>query len=561
MPRLPPFAAAAAPLLLVVALTWPLALNLGDWHMVTAWGDSHVWILDWTFRHLARGEPGAVVAQTAEAGFPTPRDLRGLGGASLLIYAPLRLLLSPLAAGTLAHLLVFPLTGLVTYGALGRLTPADPWTRAAAATAYAVGPTVLSTLGMGEISNTQAWVLPAFLWVAAQVAPLEPERAPRWALAPLAALVGLLGGLSSPYYTLALPLLCLGWGLVSLKRRRVLAPLALGLCLGLGMVPVAAFYGGGAAGGTDSLVNPAPRSLKGEPTGQPLPGPPPVATPDSLVWPQPPATLSPYESTHVSYLGLPLLLGAAFLARRRSQGRGLGLALLVGGVILSLGPWLAIGGHYLSLAGRALPLPVLALEALHYPTRQGGLYFRYAVVAELGLVLLVAAGLAGRRHAPALAWALALLHAADSVRATMPRWPLRVEPVADLEILRAMAPPGSDGIAPDVMAADGAVLELPLQGPTDGLMGQASVLRALFHRRPTTGLLRDVQPHEHTARALLDAARRDPRGLGPALSEAGFRYVLLPRELSRFSRPDEKTLRRLLGEPWHDGELIVWKLW
>lgn len=104
------------------------------------------------------------------------------------------------------------------------------------------------------------------------------------------------------------------------------------------------------------------------------------------------------------------------------------------------------------------------------------------------------------------------------------------------------------------------MLELPLQGPTDGHMGQASVLRALFHRRPTTGLLRDVQPHEHEARVILDRARRDPAGLGPALRAAGFRYVLLPRELARFSRPDEPTLRLLLGEPWHDGELVVWEV-
>lgn len=560
MARLPPLAAALAPLLLVLALTWPLALHLGQWHMVTAWGDSHVWILDWSFRHLARGEPQALWGQTAEAGFPTARDLRGLGGAALLLYAPLRLLLSPLAAGTLAHLLVFPLTGLVSYGALRRLTATEPWTAAAAASAFAVGPTVLSTLGMGEISNTQAWVLPAFLWVAAQVAPLEPDRRPRWVLAPLAALVGLLGGLSSPYYTLALPLIGLGWGLASLARRRLWAPLALGLCLGLGMLPVAAFYGGGAAGGTDSLVNPAPRALRGAPGGQALPHPPPVATPEALVWPARPATLSPYEATHQSYLGLPLLLAAALLARRRARGRALGLALLAGGVLLALGPWLAAGGRYLAVAGQAVPLPVLLLEALRYPTREGGLYFRYAVVGELGLALLLAAGLAGRRHAAALAWAVALVHAADSVRATMPRWPLRVEPVADLDALREMAPACSDGLAPDVMSADGAVLELPLQGPTDGLMGQASVLRALFHRRPTTGLLRDVQPHEHTARPLLDAARRDPRGLGPALSQAGFAYVLLPRELARFSRPDEATLRQLLGEPWHDGELVIWRL-
>jgi len=552
---LPALAAALAPLLVVVGLSWPLVLHLGSWHMVTAWGDSHVWVMDWAARHLLQ-DPGALLGKTAEAGYPVPRDLRAVGGAALLLYLPLRLVLSPLAAGTLVHLLVFPVTALFTYAALGRLSRAGPWTRAALAAAFALGPTVLSTLGMGEISNTQAWVLPAFLLAADACCPLDTGRPLRPLRAGQVALVGLLGGLSSPYYTLALPLLAGGWALAAVLRRR--AWLAGGLvvvALGLGMLPVGAYYGGGAAGGTDSLVNPAPRALQGSPVGPALPSPPPVATPDALLWARPKATLSPYEAVHVSYLGLPLLL-AGLLAGRREAGRNLGAALLLTGLLLSLGPWLALGGRYLDLGGRPLALPVRLLEAVGYPTRQGGLYFRYAVVAELGLVVLVAAGLAGRRRAALFAWGLLLLQTGDAVRATMPRWPLQVEPVADQAALEAMAPPPGSG----VMAADGAVLELPLQGPTDGLFGQASVLRALFHRRPTTGLLRDVRLHERGVRPILDRARRDPAHLAEDLRAAGFRYVLLPRELARFSQPDEASLRRLLGPPGQDGELLIWDL-
>ncbi|NOY27274.1 MAG: hypothetical protein GXP62_15510, partial [Oligoflexia bacterium] len=247
---LPGLAAALAPLMLVVALTWPLVLHLGRWHMLTAWGDSHIWVLDWSLRHLLQGDPAALIHKTAEAGYPVPRNMRSVGGAALLVYAPLRLLLSPLAAGTLTHLLIFSLTGLVSYAALGVTTQASPWTRAGTATAYAVGPTVISTLGMGEISNTQAWVLPAFLWVAATCCPLDPARPVRVGRAVLALFVGLIGGLSSPYYTLALPLIACGWALVAVVRRRLgglLPGLALVAALGLGMLPVAAYYGGGAA--------------------------------------------------------------------------------------------------------------------------------------------------------------------------------------------------------------------------------------------------------------------------------------------------------------------------
>ncbi len=524
-----------------MGLSWPLALHLGQWHMVTAWGDSHIWVMEWTLRHLLDGRPQALLQPTLEAGFPVARDLRSVGGAALLIYSPLRLLLSPLAAGTLTHLLVLPATSLLTHGALGALTRASPWTRAALASAYAVGPTVLSTLGMGEISNTQAWVLPAFLWAAHSMLPLDRSTV-RLKRAPLVALVGLLGGLSSPYLGLALPLVAAGWVLAA---RRLLPGGVLLLALFLGLLPVGAWFGGSGSG-RDSLVAPAPRALHEAPRGQALPQPPPVATPDSLLLGTAQGPRSPYEPTHVSYLGLPLLLAALLVGRKER----LGLALFIGGVVLSLGPWLAVSGRYIQVLGGAFSLPVRLIELLGYPTRQGGLYFRYAILAELGLVLMLATGLAGRRYGALFAWGLAIVHGADSVRDTMPRWPLRVEPVAGIEALRAMA-----GEAP------GAVLELPLQGPTDGHFGQAGVLRALFHKRPTSSLLRDVRPHEDAAREVLNKARLEPDRLGERLREAGFAYVVLPAELARFSVPDEAVLRRLLGEPWaEEGGLMVWKL-
>lgn len=546
-PALQAFAFAS---LVVLALAWPLPLHLGQWHMLTAWGDSHIWVMEWTLRHLLALDPGGLVRPTDDAGYPVPRDLRSVGGAALLLYAPLRLLLDPLAAGTLTHLFVLPASATITALAMGALLPdSRPALRAPLAVAYALGPTVLSTLGMGEISNTQAWVLPAFLWACQAAFPFGgPDRPAR---APWIALVALLGGLSSPYLGLALPLLGLGWALL---RRRLGGAALLLLCLLIGLLPVRAWFGG-AGSGKDSLVAPAPRAQQGPPAGRALPHPPPVATPDSLLFGLTPPPRSPYEPTHISYLGLPLLLAALILGRRQR----LGLVLFSGGVTLALGPWLAVDGRYPSLAGHALPLPVAALEALGYPTRQGGLYFRYAILAELGLALMLLGGLSSRPswkpgRALALAWALAILHIADSVRATMPRWPLRSEPVAGLDALREMGRVPLDPQRP-------AVLELPLQGPTDGHFGQAGVLRALFHRRKTSSLLRDVRPHEDRAREVMNEARRQPERAAAVLMEAGFGWVVLPDELARFSQPDPRVLRALLGEPWSEAQgLRVWRL-
>lgn len=522
----------------MVALSWPMPAHLGTWHLLTAFGDSHAWVFEWLRGELAEGR---LPNETADAGYPQIRAVRLIGLAPAALFLLLRLGVEALAAANLVQLLSLPLSALAAFALLRRWTAAEPWTAAALSAAWALSPTLLSTYGLGEISNTQAWVLPVGLWLMDRA-----DEDLRWL--PALALGALVGVFSSPYFGLALPLLAGGLALVRVLRpppgrvgaARWARPGAVVLAVGLGLGPSGLYFMDHGAAGGNALFRPAQQATM----GPKLPFPPPVARPDSLVWAREPAPRSPYEPMHASYLGLPLLLVAAGSARRAGQGRGAGLALLAGGAVLALGPWLAWGADYVRAGGMVFPLPVRLLELAGYPTRKGGLYFRYAVLAELGLVLMVAAGPLGRR--PALAWLLLGLHVADGVRATGPLWPRPAERVPDLEALAALA------------GEDGAVLDLPLQGPLDAAHGQGALLRALYHRRPTSALPRDVRPKETVLPGLLQrAVATDPEEV---LRQAGFRYVVLPEALAPLIDVDGAALISALGQPDHTGALRVWDL-
>ena len=539
-PLLPPLVCFLACLGALVALSWPMPAHLGTWHLLTAFGDSHAWVFEWLRGELAAGR---LPVETADAGYPQIRAVRLIGWAPAALFMALRLGMGALAAANLVQLLSLPVSALAAGALIRRWTEADPWVSGALGVAWALSPTLLSTYGLGEISNTQAWVLPGCLWLMDRA-----EADPRWL--PALALGAFFGVFSSPYFGLALPLLAGGLAVARALRpapgrsgrARFIHPGLMLAAVALGLAPSGLYYMAHDAGGGGALFRPAQQTALG-PT---LPFPPPVARPDALVWAREPAPRSPFEPMHASYLGLPLLLAAGLSGRRPGKGRGAGVALFVGGALLSLGPWLAWGTDYVRAAGLVFPLPARLLELLGYPTRQGGLYFRYAVIAELWLVLLVAAGLAGRRRAGLIAGALTLLHVADGVRATGPLWPRPSEAVPEIEVLREMA------------GSDGAVLELPLQGPLDAAHGQGALLRALFHRRPTSALPRDVRPKESVLPGLIE------RGLAsdPAevLAEAGFRYVLLPDVLRGQIDPHGAALIEALGPPQHDGAWRIWDL-
>lgn len=542
---LPPLLVFSLTLAVMCALSWPMPAHLSTDHLFTQFGDSHVWVFDRLWAHLSRGE---LPLSSAEAGYPQVRAMRAIAWVPALESWVLRGLLGPLGAANAVQLLSLPLSALAAYALLRRWTEAGPWTCAAAAVAYGLCPTMLSTYGMGEVSNTAAWILPGFLWI------LDRSfDSRRWW--PVLALFSLASVFSSPYFGLALPLLLGGWCVVELIAPRVrgerlkgtlrrLVPLV--AVVGLGMAPSQLYYGVHQDEARNALFRPARYSRPAEH----LPSPSPVAQLDSLFWREAVAPRDRTSASHVPYLGLVLLLGAAAVglprgARRR--GMVAGWLLVAGGVILALGPRLTYGSDYVFANGRPVFLPVAVLEWAGYPTRDGGLYFRYATLAELGLVLVLAAGLGSRRGGAAAAWLLVSLHVADSVRATGPLWPRPSERVQGLETLKAMR------------GEDGAVLDLPLQGMPDAVLGQGALLRAVFHGRPTTGLPRDVLPTETPVPGIVYSALMtiDPAA---SLRGAGFRYVVLPAASDFELDEMEQALVNALGVPTYTGELRVWDL-
>lgn len=528
-------------------LWWPVPLSPGSVRPLTAFSDSHVWV----FEHLWRGMvEGAALEPTCAAGYPAARSFRPIAGVPAGLWFVLRPLLGPLAAANLVQILALPLTSLATWGLLRRLGVAG---RAALplAVTFALCPNLLGTFATGEVSNTQGWILPL-----AGLALLQVRD--RWSGLLWVTAVGLLAALTSPYLALALPLVLGGavvWGFVFRERHGVRLRLSASLAaLAAGLAPAWWLYQPDRAGGGGSLFRPARANLL---AGLDLPHPAPVATLDSLLWHSAAPPGSPYETVHVAALGLPLVAAVcvavasglrAEASSRQEVGRA--LALLAGGATLSLGPWVAVGDHLVSIAGSRLPTPVFLLEQVGWPTRMGGLYFRYSLVATLGAVLTVGVGARNTRRWCFGLWVMCALNLGQALGSSGPLWPRPVAPVAGAAALASVA------------GSDGAVLELPLQGPTDAQLGQAALLRAVVHRRPTTALPRSVvQKDDPTRRLWRDATRgSDGAEARTVLQEGGVRYLVLPMELQEHVRPTRPRLERLFGPPLESEGLLLWDL-
>ena len=524
-PGLPLLLAFALPTLAGVLASWPLALHAGTHHAPSAWGDSHVWVLAQVAEAFAAGEwPDP----TSAAGFPEVRRFRPIGGPLLLVGAALVAAVGPLWAGAVLPAVSLGASGLAVAVAVRALVPGlAPGPAAALGVAFALSPPVLGLFATGELPALQLWTLA----LAFHAAGAMRDGGPPWALAG----AGLVAGLTHPGLALALPLAVpLLWLGAGAPWRRL--PVAL-LALGLGLAPAALAFAPAAAGGADSLFTPArPSPL----LPAALPWPPPVAPLDALFWPsiRPPG--SPREPVHTVWLGPLVLVGAALLPR----GGRVGPALALLGGMLALGPALAWGDRW-SVGGHRVWLPLAGLEALGFPTRHSALTYRYAVVALWGLVLLVgtAARAAGPR-ARAAVWALALAQALAGAWAAGP-FPRAIAPLAAADL-----PPGTDG----------AVLELPVQGPTSAWFGQAALLRAAAHGRPTTALPRTTTRRDGPLQAALRGAAASPDPAA-ALRRAGVRFVVLPADLAPFLDATEAALVRGLGSPAPGGGgAQVWDL-
>ena len=105
---------------------------------------------------------------------------------------------------------------------------------------------------------------------------------------------------------------------------------------------------------------------------------------------------------------------------------------------------------------------------------------------------------------------------------------------------------------------DGAVLEIPIQGPTDAWFGQSALLRAVIRGRPTSALPRgiwDPRGSNHGLWAASMALSESSR----AILLAGFRLIILPNELASHMQPDVKEIEPARCPISTDGVTIgIW---
>ncbi|MDP7115373.1 MAG: hypothetical protein QGH45_25575 [Myxococcota bacterium] len=536
--------AVAATVAVTCALHGPLLTQAGDTRALASFHDSHIW----TFDHIARLVSGdrPLSTLTDAIGYPETVRAPAIAWVPALLAAPLNPVLGPFGAYNTILLLSPALAVLAMMGLVRSATRAGPALAAAAAVAYALCPYALGCLASGQMAKIQHWMIPLYLW-----ALLIGVRGPRaWLGLPLAAAVTLVAGFTSPSTAVLLPLLALPWAaalvLQAGDRRwptlgRAAAVLTItALCL----LPAQRYYGNLRDGSHPSAFE--PRAANWER----LPTPAPVAQPEGLFLGRGGLARDDHQTSHVTYLGWPLLLAAMVLAFRRFRGRGLAWIAVGVGVVVAVGPWLVSGDAIVELGPRRIALPAYLLELAGYPMAATGTYYRAVVLASLGLSLALAGGLAGRRRiwAIPLALALATLQVGDALRVTRPLWPRPALAVEGREILEDMR----DDPAP------GAVLDLPVECGT--YEGGVAMLAAVVHGRSTTALPRQSKsylPRVARLMAILDSALAKGAVDGPShLAEQGFRYVVWRPWLD-----DQRVRSRLvegLGPPDQDGEIVVW---
>ncbi|MCB9764830.1 MAG: hypothetical protein H6739_33955 [Alphaproteobacteria bacterium] len=524
-------------LVVVCALSWPLPLRLGQADAPSAFFGGHAWVADHLFQ-VAFGDHHHT--PTSDAGYPWVRDARYINWGPTLLSWPLRAMLSPLGAYQLVHLLSIPLTALAAWPLLRRWTDADRATCAAACLVWGLSPFLLSTLAIGETPKLNAWGLPLFLWAL--------DRLIGGSLRHGLVLIGIVvaTSLTSPYYGLSLPLLAAGLCGVRLMTGagwgpRLRAAAGLGLTAGA-LLPAFFYFSQPFAPVPARVFRPA---AAGE-TGANLPWPHPVATPADLLWAPTLGPRDPYDVIHVAYLGLPLLLAVAgLLLWRRARGWQAGLLLLLGGILLAMGPHLAVGEHF-----TRFPLPANALVRLGYPYVRGGMWFRLTVIAGLGLAVMLAASTAPLKRGAWVAWGLALLQLGDAVRASGP-WPLELRALPAARVLAGARPP--------LRQTDGAVLHLPLDTQSKATSPQ-SMVTAAVHGRPSNGLPRDTLQLEVSAlRRLVIQALESPDP-AEALRALGFRWVVFQPIPGVHARIRRELLIGKLGPPQGAPGFEAWDL-
>ena len=562
----PLLVASAVGWLLLILLTWPMALHPLSSTMEGLYHDGHVWC----FQYMGGSFFGGG-SERPMIGYPFDVDLQFIGWGAALLVAPLQWILGPVGAYN-ASFFVSSTLNIVGIGLLLRILGASPWPAAAGALLLAFCPFALEALSNGQVAKFQIWVLALHLLVVWAI-----MRG--WWRLPLIVPASLLLAYTSPTLAMSLPMvlvIMVAWfGLSSPRPKQslllgVAAIVITGICLvgastaydlasqqsglvgtlqdfvstlmGLGGADgasQAAFFPASVTPGDYQAIIDAPedswrRSWK-------------VARIDTIF-----LGGEDIYSDHVPYFGLLGFLVCGYLSRTRFEGRFIGWLLVAGGVLLALGPQLASSEGFVYLAGNPVPMPARLLDAMGYPVGNSGMYHRFLVLGSLGLAILLACGMSTRKEdGNRLSWIFALLIVADGVFQSSGRWPRPSNPVEGIVAYEAMAE--------DPMP--GAVISVPLRTNDTGAGSQ--IMLASFHGRSTSGLLRFDSWNQNSTLELRQWFAEANRSRDPAdyLAAKGVRYVLwTPWVQYESGGPDLRYLSQMFGAPMEDGKLRYWKL-
>jgi hypothetical protein len=480
---------------LVALLAWPVPVAPTRWQIGGSYNDhgSIAWTLHFVATRLTRGEPPW--GHTDLLSFPEGATLFPADLPEMVLLTPVVAWLGATAAANVLAIVHHGLAAGLTFGWLRREGHRAPGAATGAVAVAFHGALVASTYN-GNPDATPFYFVPAALWVAAALC--GPSARPRAGLvsAILAGLLVTVAGLANPYVGV-MAALALALRLAADRRLRD---------LGIALAVTAAGAAFVVAAITAALQAPDAAILKG-----PRPDLVGVASlvglfrPSAWIVRTDPLWDVPQVATS-AYLGLSLLCLAPF-ARRRT---GFGVALLACGVVMALGPELALRDPSPGPPGSP-PLPHAsgltlpwALAARLPGLGQLSITSRFSGLAVVGLGWL-AAGAADRWGSRG--WLVPPIVASDLLLFAGGAPLLGAAPVIDDGACAAL-----HGLAP------GAVVDLPPTFHELWLQG------SICHRRSVAeGINRPVPPAAHRALNRSDA--------GPELARQGYRWLVVHRTL------------------------------
>ncbi len=574
VPPTPVFAALAA-MVQASVLTWPLLLNPVSRLVGHPGNDNwnHVWGYWWVADELSRGE---WPLRTDLLSFPSGGTLYFIDTVQVLLFLPLQLLGGPALAYNAAVWSGLAFAGFCAW-LLARRVTGDDVVSGVAMVIYGASPHLLGQAYNGISETVCAGWLPLTLWCLLRL--LDRST---WGRAVALAAAGGLCILTSWYYGLFAALagtIIVIWTALRQPRSvtwtRAFQFLLVSAVMSLTLVlPMFSAFSASLEA-DDALVTRDPGFVEASLLNHNITD---VlaflriskqASPDLLA-------LYGEELVIVIYLGWTavLLALAAFWFTRR--GRELSLWLWLGLLfgVFSLGPYLNVGGEYLELFGRRVPLPFLVLfeafpvfDRISHP-------FRFVTGVSLALAML---GSHGLRHMLRARPAPQRLGAVVAVAALFLAEIYLGSP-ATLPIPTSVAtiPAAYSDMAEDPV--EGAVLDLPMTMP--------NLERALYvwyqaeHERPVPWGLNDPMPRQLLTNRLtatlirIEAtrARTLPPRLpeldlvvaGMSLERQGYRYVVLhERFYPEFKAVETAALLTgVFGEPqrFEADRMLVWTL-